>query len=299
MPRTTITSIIFVASTFFIGCDWPPIDVPPPPECGQVGQLFGPCPEDTHLCAPGLICLDSLPNGTICGVDSETGPTGVEVVACAAQFGARPPSCDFFNGDCYSPCEGDADCLGGTTCSLDWGACVWPPGTGSDACMADGGLYGACVDNQCADGLSCFSGLAGEMCVRQSAPTQDDESCASGIGGGALFTEQLLYGAWLIDCDNDADCAIGTVCEENIGACLHPYGPHNVKPPPGFGLGPCDVDGTCGYHLDQCFEANNGSGNICTRPDRPEWLAPCSKVEPDCPNGQVCATDDEVCVWPK
>lgn len=131
MLRPIFVSIFIAVSTCSSiicgGCDWPPIDIPPPPPgCGEEGQLFGPCPPDTHLCAPGLICLDSLPDGTICGVDKASGPDGVEVVACAAQFGAKAPTCDFFNEDCYSPCEDEPDCLNGTVCSHDWGACVWP-----------------------------------------------------------------------------------------------------------------------------------------------------------------------------
>lgn len=103
-----------------------PDKVPPPHKCGDEGQLFGPCPPDTHLCAPGLICLDSLPEGTICGVDDQEAWGGLHTIACAAEVGVKAPTCDFFNDDCYSPCTSDAECLGGTVCSQQWGACVWP-----------------------------------------------------------------------------------------------------------------------------------------------------------------------------
>lgn len=185
-----------------------------------------------------------------------------------------------------------------STCSsiICGAACDWQePGE----CFGPTGLFGPCINHECIDGLECFSGLAGEMCVQQARPTPEAEACASWVGGTGFFTAKDLWGVWLIGCDSDADCDHGTVCEENIGACLHPYIDENVKPPPGAGLGPCTTEYTCGYHLDECFVASNGSGTICARPDRPEWLAACSKVEPDCPNGQVCATDDEVCVWPK
>lgn len=166
-------------------------------------------------------------------------------------------------------------------------------------CRGDGGLYGPCVDHACVDDLTCFSGLAGEMCVTNVAAGEADELCAAPIGGTGISTEPTFEGLYLIRCQNDGDCHAGTVCDEINGACLYPYGPHNVQPPPGAELGPCDpnLETGCGYHLDVCAESPEGS--MCIQKDHPEWLVWCVD-DADCPsNGQLCSDLDGFCVWPK
>lgn len=164
-------------------------------------------------------------------------------------------------------------------------------------CLGEGGLYGRCVDHGCVDGLTCFSGLAGEMCVTDSPAGEAEELCAAPIGGAGISTESTFYGAYLIRCQNDADCGVGTICEEILGICLYPYGAHNVQPPPGAELGPCDkeVTGGCGYHLDTCVAVDEGT--MCIRKDHPEWLITCA-ADDDCVNGQVCGSEVGFCVWP-
>lgn len=168
-------------------------------------------------------------------------------------------------------------------------------------CFGAGGIFGPCVDHGCVDGLVCFSGLAGDICVRPDKESwlPEDEACrVTSIGGTGV--ECLNFGqGCLPTCDNDGQCQNGTVCEEIIGACMHPSKPTHVQPPPGAELGPCDPNlrTGCGYHLDTCLDVEEGS--ICLQKDHPEWLVPCSKEDTTCPNGQVCAAGDGVCVWPR
>ena len=123
--RHIMVAAVLAASTCSIicggGCDIMPAGVEP--GCGEEGKLFGPCPPDSHICAPGLICLDSLPTGTICGIDS--GVPTEEQAMCGDLFGWAL-DCSFFNSDCQLACASDADCNNGTVCSTLYGACVWP-----------------------------------------------------------------------------------------------------------------------------------------------------------------------------
>lgn len=125
MIRATIMAAIAMSTCSIIcgsGCDnLMPAGIEP--GCGEEGKLFGPCPPDSHICAPGLICLDSLPTGTICGIDS--GVPTEEQAMCGDLFGWAL-DCSFFNDDCQLACASDEDCHGGTVCSTLYGACVHP-----------------------------------------------------------------------------------------------------------------------------------------------------------------------------
>lgn len=182
----------------------------------------------------------------------------------------------------------------GISCGLFAGCDFLIPGE----CRGAGGLYGPCVDHGCVDGLTCFSGVSGEMCVTTTPPGDEEIVCRAPISGITINTEDGFFGAYLIRCNNDGECSAGTVCDEINGACLYPYDEHDVQPPPGAELGPCDpnLDTGCGYHLDTCVELEQGS--LCVRKDHPEWIVPCSTDKPYCPNGQVCAEQDGMCVWP-
>lgn len=124
LPRIIVLAVMTAAATCSIicgsGCD---VIQGIEPGCGEEGQLFGPCPPDSHICAPGLICLDSLPTGTICGIDS--GVPTEEQAMCGDLFGWAL-DCSFFNEDCQLACASDEDCHGGTVCSTLYGACVHP-----------------------------------------------------------------------------------------------------------------------------------------------------------------------------
>jgi hypothetical protein len=98
-------------------------DVGAPGQCVGEGGPFGPCPPDTHVCGPGLICLDALPYGTICGID-DPALFSDAAETCSTLVG-KEVRCDFFDADCQVACETDADCTAGTRCS-PYGACVWP-----------------------------------------------------------------------------------------------------------------------------------------------------------------------------
>lgn len=123
--RAWLAAAAFAASTCSIicgsGCDLMPTGIEP--GCGEEGHLFGPCPPDSHICEPGLICLDSLPTGTICGIDS--GIPTPDQASCGEVFGPTL-DCTFFNKDCQIACVDDGDCDGGTVCSTLYGACVHP-----------------------------------------------------------------------------------------------------------------------------------------------------------------------------
>ncbi len=168
----------------------------------------------------------------------------------------------------------------------------------SPSCLSTGDTYGRCDSNyDCAEGLYCFNGLAGNMCVREFGavvPPEDDECVA--LIGGAGITCDINWGGCVVRCQNDGDCAAGTVCEENLGICMHPYGLHNVRAPGGAELGPCDKNHECGYHLDICLVAPDVNGSLCMQKAHPEWLVSCS-THPDCPNGMVCSDIEQVCVW--
>lgn len=168
-------------------------------------------------------------------------------------------------------------------------------------CRGPGGLFGPCVDHGCVDGLVCFSGLAGDICVRpdKESWSPEDETCRAAVFVD-LGLDCLRFGqGCLPSCDNDGQCGNGSVCEENIGACMFPSQETHVQPVPGAELGPCDpgMETGCGYHLDTCLDVEEGT--LCFQKDHPEWLVPCSKESPECPNGQVCAGGEEVCVWPR
>lgn len=164
-------------------------------------------------------------------------------------------------------------------------------------CTSDGNLFGQCINHACNDGLTCFSGLAGDVCVRAAIEDvqPEDDACAVQIGDGQVECNDTHWWACLVVCDNDAQCWGGTVCEENIGACMHPYGPYNVRAPDGAELGPCTKESTCEYHLDTCMAEKKGS--MCIRKDHPEWLILCN-ADDECVNGQVCGTEFGFCVWP-
>lgn len=98
-------------------------DVGSPGQCVGEGGPFGPCPPDSHICGPGLICLDALPFGTICGIDDPK-LLSAEAEECASLVGGEV-RCDFFDADCHVTCRTDDDCTAGTRCS-HYGACVWP-----------------------------------------------------------------------------------------------------------------------------------------------------------------------------
>lgn len=190
--------------------------------------------------------------------------------------------------------------LAASSCSIICGAaCDWiEPGE----CMSPGNLFGPCVDHQCNGDLSCFTGLAGEMCIRllDDEIQPDEEVCRKWIGG-TTYDCNNIDKACLVHCDNDGQCKGGTVCEEFVGVCLYPYDETDVKPPEGASQGPCDdnLENGCGNPTDQCVEASDGVGNICNDPLHPEHLAPCDEAHPVCPNGQVCSVADSICVWPK
>lgn len=168
----------------------------------------------------------------------------------------------------------------------------------SSSCLVAGDTYGPCIKKtDCAEGLFCFNGLAGNMCVREAPEdvVPQDEECVALVGGAGIECDPD-WGGCVVRCQNDSDCGAGTVCEENLGICMHPYSLYHIRPVHGAELGPCDSSKQCGYHLDTCITDPEVNGSMCIRKDHPEWLVSCASHS-DCPNGQVCSPEYDTCVW--
>ena len=176
-------------------------------------------------------------------------------------------------------------------------ACDFEPGE----CLGEAEMFGPCLDGTCAPGLTCRITSQGDVCL----PTMRD-AIALGAKAEECAEARTSLGMWCnkdwntchMPCVYDSHCLGGTVCAEDVEICVYPKEKDDVKPPAGETLGPClGEDMLCFDPLDTCIVSLTVSGNIC---GRPYWTVPCNVDTADeCPNGQVCALDENVCVWPK
>ncbi len=141
--------------------------------------------------------------------------------------------CDQGEGDC----DNDAECASGLVCADNVGA-QFGFAPGIDVCVASGGGGGTCSLNP----------GNGRFCT-------DCGPCVEGQG----------------DCDNDAECASGLVCADNVGAQFGFAPGIDVCVASGGGGG-----GTCAH--------NPGNGRFCTD------CGPCAQGEGDCDNDAECGS---------
>lgn len=117
-----------------------------------------------------------------------------------------------------------AAALVASSCSIICGAaCDFEIGY---PCMAPRGLFGPCVDNECAPGLLCFSSLSGDSCVPplSAGEAWETSECAAEVGGDLRCAEADGFCSAMCDDDDpDGPCSGGSVCDTNTNTCVHPY----------------------------------------------------------------------------
>lgn len=170
-------------------------------------------------------------------------------------------------------------------------------------CLGEAEMFGPCIDGFCADGLTCKTTSQGDVCL----PTMRD-AISMGAKAEECAEARTSLGMWCnknwntchMPCAYDSHCLDGTVCAEDWEICVYPKEKSDIKPEAGHTLGPClGDDMLCFNEQDTCIVSLDVSGNICARTGK-FWTVPCNvNTADDCPNGQVCALDENVCVWPK
>jgi Cys-rich repeat protein len=197
--------------------------------CNDIGSCVptdvpgGECVTGTE-CDPSLgcgagYCLRCQGNGSFCNECEQDADcaavymcnTGLgSCVECLTTYdclegGAGDEICHPY-GECGPPCTYDSDCPHDRTCD-EFGRCV-PPPPGSNC--TDGG--------ECPDGAQCVAGLCKACVVAMDGITcQACQPGQSDCTDGTLCDNDVFV---CVECQNDADCSGGEVC--NFGACAPP-----------------------------------------------------------------------------
>jgi hypothetical protein len=208
---------------------------------------------DAHPIAVQAICLDRTPGGsTFCST------------ACPCNAGA---------GDC----DKNSECAPGLSCHTDVGlgyrmgpstdvclpsACSQPLGHKDyclNACPCGYGSGDCDSDAQCMDGLVCATDYGSMFKMTAGTDVCVTAQCAGRtVASGSFCTEECPCGHGGGDCDSDADCILGLVCVDNVGATFGMSAATDVCMPPACGdVSPgastfCSTDCPCGNGGGDC-----------------------------------------------
>jgi MYXO-CTERM domain-containing protein len=239
-----------------------------------------------------------------CMTDEECGPCGTCVIVDGATAGtcvaegvvACESSWDCADGE-YCDIHLGADCL--NECKvLEEGMCLW-----SEDCpegkichyMDNGQDVGECGDPECVEDVDCAGCLMcwdGECWGDLDPLCTTDADCDTDAGEYCMMDAEdpCMNICWVdvIDCDEDADCPDGQICDLDFGECWEPECFEDVD---------CADDEVCDmgfcWEIECTTDDDCAEGEVCFEGFCGEIVPDC-ETDDDCDEGFVCI--DTICV---